>query len=312
MIDNRKKIVKLIHNPKAGDETHSKERLIQQIEEAGFECRYSSTKTIGWKKLEGDLDIVAVAGGDGTVRKVLKLLLKNKNAEKCPVVGVLPLGTANNIAKTFDLGRNTEEIIQSWLAGQTKKVDIGLIKNVPGVKFFFEGLGFGVFPYLIKEMKKAGEVYDSPEEELKGALKKLHVVLSSYKARQCKLTVDGTDHSGKFFMVEVMNIRSIGPNMVLAPAADPGDGEFEIVLVPEAHKDKFAEFILQDLIGGDDNYHFHTLKGKNISIQWDGVRVHADDEMLKLPKQAAIDIGLKPGVVEFFVSPQKKETNSTS
>ena len=113
-------------------------------------------------------------------------------------------------------------------------------------------------------------------------------------------------------MVEVMNIRSIGPNMVLAPAADPGDGEFEIVLVPEAHKEKFAEFILQDLIGGDDTYHFHTLKGKNISIQWDGVRVHADDQMLKLPKQAAIDISLKPGVVEFFVMPEENEKSSAA
>ena len=88
---------------------------------------------------------------------------------------------------------------------------------------------------------------------------------------------------------------------MLAPGADPGDGEFEIVLVPEAHKEKFSEFVLQDLIGGEDTYHFHTLKGKEISIQWDGVRVHADDQMLKLPKQAAIDIVLKPGVFEFIV-----------
>jgi len=295
------KIVKLIHNPTAGDEAHGKETLIKQIEEAGFECRYSSTKDDDWKEIEAGLDMIAVAGGDGTVRKVLRQLLKKKDKEPKPVIAVLALGTANNIAKTFNLDKSTEEVIASWKVPNIKKVDIGLIKNIPDVKFFFEGLGFGIFPYLIKEMKNAGEAYTSPQEELKGALKKMHTVLLSYKARQCNLRVDGTDHSGKFFMVEVMNIKSIGPNMMLAPHADPGDGEFEIVLVPEAHKEKFAEFVLQDLIGGEDAYHFHTLKGKEISIQWDGVRVHADDLMLKLPKQASIDITLKPGAFEFLV-----------
>ena len=294
-------IVKLIHNPTAGDEEHTKEDLLKQIEKVGFECRYSSTKDESWKDIETDVDIIAIAGGDGTVRKVLKQLMKKKGKEVKPPIAVLPLGTANNIAKTFNLDRPTAEVIVSWKHPQIKKVDIGLIKNIPDVKFFFEGVGFGVFPYLMKEMKNAGEKYSSPQEELKGALKKLHSILASYKARQCNLTVDGTDHSGKFFMVEVMNIRSIGPNMMLAPGADPGDGEFEIVLVPEAHKEKFSEFVLQDLIGGEDTYHFHTLKGKEISIQWDGVRVHADDQMLKLPKEAPINIVLKPGVFEFIV-----------
>jgi diacylglycerol kinase family enzyme len=275
--------------------------LIRQIKAAGFDCRYSSTKEDSWKKLEPGFDLLAIAGGDGTVRKVLRQLLKKKDKELSAPIAVLPLGTANNIAKTLNLQKPTAEIIASWKQPQIKPVDIGLVKNIPDVKFFLEGLGFGIFPYLMKEMKKAGKVYPSPQEELKGALKKLHTILSSYKARQCKLTVDGTDHSGKFFMVEVMNIKSIGPNMLLAPDADPGDGEFEIVLVPEAHQEKFAEFILQDLIGGEDAYHFHTLKGKDINIQWDGVRVHADDQMLKLPKQAAIDISLKAAAFEFIV-----------
>lgn len=294
------KTVRLIHNPGAGDEAHTKEALIQKIEAAGFECRYSSTKDGDWKATEGNPGIIAVAGGDGTVRKVLKQLLKDKDAANIPIA-VLALGTANNIAKTFYEGKTTDEVIRLLPTARLKKVDIGRVKNIPDVKFFFEGLGFGIFPYLMKEMKKAGETYASPQEELKGALKKLHSILGTYKARQCTLTVDGTDHSGKFFMVEVMNIRSIGPNMMLAPAADPGDGEFEIVLIPEAHKEKLAEFISQDLTGGGDTFHFHTLKGKDISIQWDGSRIHADDQMLKLPKQAPINIRMKAGALQFLV-----------
>ena len=79
-----------------------------------------------------------------------------------------------------------------------KKVDIGVVENVPEIEFFLEGFGFGIFPYLMKEMKKEEKEYPSPEEELKAALKKLHKILLSYEPRQCHLEVDGTDHSGKF------------------------------------------------------------------------------------------------------------------
>ena len=246
--------------------------------------------------------MIAIAGGDGTVRRVIKKMMKPTAGNKNLPIGVLALGTANNIAKTINLSTKPEEVIRSWKGAAMKKVDIGLVQNVPGVEFFLEGFGFGIFPYLMKEMKKAGEEYQSPEQELKAGLEKLHKILLSYQPRQCQLAVDGTDHSGKFYMVEVMNIRSIGPNMELAPLADPGDGEFEIVLVPEAHKEKFFEFLLHKLANGEDSYQFHTLKGKKISIRWNGTRVHADDKMLKLEKEVEVKIEVKAGALTFLVN----------
>lgn len=294
------KIVQLIHNPTAGDEDHDREELVKQIEEAGFTCRYSSTKSTGWKLLPEDTDLIAVAGGDGTVRKVVRQLLKNEALARRTAVAVLAMGTANNIAKTLNVG-NDATAVQLWKESQRKKVDIGEIENVPDASFFLEGLGFGIFPELMKEMQEKEEVYASPEEELKGALKVLHQVLLGYRPCRCQLEVDGTDHSGRFFMVEVMNIRSIGPNLVLAPQADPGDGEFEVVLVPEAHQEKFADYLLHKITSDDDPYQFPTLKGKNIRIRWEGNRLHVDDKLLKQEKGTEITIRLKEGALQFLV-----------
>lgn len=299
-------VVKLVHNPTAGDETHSKEVLAAAIEAAGFECRYCSTKEEGWKEINDDINLVVVAGGDGTVRKTVKQMLKQKRAT-IPI-GLIALGTANNIAKAFGATNDTEKMVQSLKSGKVKKIDTGTVKNVPDVNFFLEGMGFGIFPYLIKEMKKAAVEYPNPEEELQAALKRLHKILLSYKPRHCQLEIDGTDHSGQFYMVEVMNIRSIGPNMVLAPLANPGDGEFEVVLVPEAHKDKFSEFLLHKLTGGEDTYQFHTLKGKKISIRWNGTRLHVDDVMLKLEKETEVCIEINEGVLQ-FLEPQHESAN---
>jgi diacylglycerol kinase family enzyme len=299
------KKIKLVHNPTAGDEEHGKDTLIKQIEAAGFECRYSSTKKDGWKEIEDDIDIIAVAGGDGTVRKVAKILLQRKLLDKHLPISLLPLGTANNIAQTFEIDKDTEKAISAWDSSRIKKVDIGLVQNVPEVDFFLEGFGFGIFPYLMKEMQKANEEYNAPADELKGALKKMHEIVLSYEPAYCKLEMDGTDHSGKYLLVEVMNIKSVGPNMVLAPFADPGDGEFEVVMVPEAHKEKFAEFILHKLAGGDDTYQFQTLKAKTVTISWGGTHAHADDELLKLEKETKVKIEIKEGALEFLVSAEK-------
>ena len=106
-------------------------------------------------------------------------------------------------------------------------------------------------------------------------------------------------------MVEVMNIRSIGPNLVLAPLADPGDGEFEIVLVPAAHKEKFADYLLHKVADNEDPYQFPTLKGKNIKIRWDGTRLHVDDKLLKQEKETEVSIKLKEGALQFIVPPDE-------
>jgi diacylglycerol kinase (ATP) len=293
------KLIKLVHNPTAGDEEHDKEHLVRQIEAQGFECRYSSTKDDSWKDIEADVDLVAIAGGDGTVRKVVKRLLK-ENKEQLPIA-ILALGTANNIAKTFDISSDTRATVEQWHQATEGSVDIGLVENVPDVSFFLEGLGFGVFPYLMKQMKKEKESFASPEEELRAALKKLHEILLNYEPRQCVLEVDGTDHSGKFYMVEVMNIKSIGPNVSLAPSANPCDGELEVVLVPESQKEKFARFLLQQLTDNDEGYQFHTLKGKKISIKWDGTRIHADDKMLTLKEPTTINIKVMEGALKFLL-----------
>ena len=108
------RVVQMIHNPGAGDEEHEKEDLVELIQKHGFECRYSSTK----KKLEEgfneEAELLIVAGGDGTIRKVTKELVKRKALDKTWPIGLLPLGTANNIAKTLELEGEHEELIKSW------------------------------------------------------------------------------------------------------------------------------------------------------------------------------------------------------
>ena len=296
------KTAQLIHNPGAGDEEHEKEDLISMIEANGFECRYSSTKKKDLKELDPETDFLIIAGGDGTIRKVTKVLMERKAIDKTWPIGLLPLGTANNIAKTLDLHGDTEILIKTWHQEKLQTFDVGKICEFEEAPFFLESFGFGIFPYLMQQMKKKGdETIGEPEEKIRAALKMLHEIIHEYDVKYCHLIIDGTDHSGKYILAEIMNTKSMGPNLFLAPNADPGDGILNVVLIPEADKEKFSAYVLNKLNNKEENYDFVELKGKKISIAWDGTHVHIDDEVIKLKKKTEMTVEVREGLLRFLV-----------
>jgi diacylglycerol kinase (ATP) len=297
------KLAKLLHNPGAGDEEHDRENLVALIESSGFRCRYSSTKKEDWKDFEQDVDFLVVAGGDGTVRKITKELLERKLLDKTWPIGLLPLGTANNIAKTLELEAETEALIEGWHHWRIKKYDVGRITHIDDAFFFLESFGFGIFPYLMMEMKKQGkdDADVSPDEKLRLALKLLHKISLDYEPRQCRLVIDGQDYTGKYLLVEIMNTRSIGPNLFLAPDAQPDDGVLDVVLVSEKDKRKFATYVANKIDGIESSADFTVIKARKVDIGWEGTHVHVDDEVLKINKEKAVEIEIKEGLLEFLV-----------
>jgi diacylglycerol kinase family enzyme len=156
-----------------------------------------------------------------------------------------------------------------------------------------------MFPYLIKKMKKVETT--TPELEIKTALEILYDIIFSYEPKQCHLTIDGVDHSGKFLMTEIMNTKLIGPNLFLSPHGDPGDGEFEVITIPEKDKEKLAAYISDKLKGIESPYTFQQFKAKQITISWEGTHMHVDDEIIKIDKGVEIEIEMRKGLLEFMV-----------
>jgi diacylglycerol kinase family enzyme len=299
------KSIKLFHNPTAGEGDHSKADLIKQIEKAGYDCSYSSTKKTDFEEsIPEDTDIIVLAGGDGTVRKLASYLLEQPLRDKPGPIGLLPAGTANNIARTLGIKGTPDEVIDSWSDGNTQSFDIGRVSGLGKNTFLLEALGFGVFPKLMKEMKerKDKEKSDDPEKELEDALTRLRDIVMNYKTRECSIMVDDKEYSGKYLMVEIMNIQSLGPNLNLAPKADPGDGELEVILVAESQREQLADYVARRMKRGKDEPFFHKpIKARKVKVAWKGHLVHIDDELIKIDKFEEITIDVVQGVLDFLV-----------
>ncbi|WP_205509988.1 diacylglycerol/lipid kinase family protein [Longitalea arenae] len=296
------KTIHLIHNPGAGDEAHSKSTLLQLIEAAGYECRYCSTDDDDWQNIDPKTDFIVIAGGDGTIKEVVTELLEKEPPVKKLPIAILPCGTANNIATSLNIRGELIDIIRRWSQPQTTAVDVGEVFDINGKPdFFIESFGYGLFPYLMKEMKKKGkDDIEDKDEKMKAALQLMRDISHTYQPHHCELIIDGEDHSGEFLMAEIMNTRFIGPNLFLSPHGHPGDGNFEVVLIPGEHQAKFAAYIDSKLNDAEVVYSFVTLRAEDVRIKWNGTHVHVDDQQIKLKENTPVHVRVQKNALVFL------------
>src|SRR5690606_27192752 len=109
---------------------------------------------------------VIVAGGDGAIRRA-GLAMIGRDKPLAP----LPLGTANNIVRSFGLLMEPEDIIDGWRHPRRRPFDVGVIEGPGGKRHFIEGVGIGLISRSIAVIEEIDEV---AVYELKKPKHKLH------------------------------------------------------------------------------------------------------------------------------------------
>ena len=303
--------VTLIHNPGAGEGQIDAKKLRKLIKAAGYKVRYHSTREGKLSDvLKKTADIVAVAGGDGTVSRVARRM-----AGRGTPIAVLPLGTANNVARSLGLTEvPVEQNIASWERAPRLRFDTARAKGPWGRRRFVEGLGIGLFAWTMPHASdsKALAKIEDPEKAVAHVLKMLLDRLDHFKPHELKASLDGKDLSGKYVMFEAMNLQYIGPNLHLAPRVAPGDGLLHVVTVREADRDKLRRYLERWQKGKTPVVKLPTHKGKHLKIARGDYQVHIDDRLWPDPrkkkKALATDIEAKvdPGTLEFIVPKARK------
>lgn len=301
--------VTLIHNPTAGDESFSANELTSMIQAAGHEVFYQSSKGDYAAALKAPADLVAVAGGDGTVRKVAMRMI----GRHVPIA-VLPCGTANNIAKSLGILQPVAELIAGWPTAKRKGVDAGLVRGPKGKTKFLEGMGLGIFSGAMSLLNSIDDEFDiefdDTNQKLQSDIGALKAIVAEYSACAAEVTIDGRSFSGRYLLIEAMNIRSVGPNLQLAPEADPGDGYLDFVLVAETDREEMMNYLTERLQNEEAFPRLRVYKGRHMQMTWEGSEVHVDDRIwLEKPDQeiiddkqlVTIDITLESNVLEFLV-----------
>jgi diacylglycerol kinase (ATP) len=301
--------VTVIHNPAAGDDDTqpSGDKIIRFISKAGHKPKYFSSKDKKWEKaLKKPCDIVAVAGGDGTVGKVARRLIDSRIP-----IAVLPMGTANNIANTIGVtGRTFEDLIAGWNAANCVNFDAAVAKGPWGTRNFIEGFGVGLFAETMFRIDNGEHPHvlraKDPEAEISAALNVLKKQLSSYSPKELTVRLDGQEVSGDYYMLEALNVRYIGPNLDLVPSAKTNDGLLDVVLVAKGEQAKLRRYISDHLGNKRTRVKLTVRQGRHLQVEWKSSQIHIDDMTWPEDKDAkkvlsmAIDIKIDPGALVFL------------
>ena len=266
----------LVHNPGAGQGLTG-EDLVGSLEKAGYRTTYLSTKT---KNLASQLDepgeLVIVAGGDGTVAKVAAAL-----AGRMTPLAILPVGTANNIARSMGLVGGTSHIIEGLRTAQRKRLDVPVAHGPWGDRPFVEAAGVGLFARALAVLDHHdGEPLAQLAKEeatFESVVRLLRQMVTDYAPRDWNATLDGRDLSGRYLMLEAMNIRLIGPHLHFAPDADPGDGLFDVVLVSEDQCRALLDYLGHRLEREASVPALTVHRGRRLEFSWTEPEIHFDD-----------------------------------
>jgi YegS/Rv2252/BmrU family lipid kinase len=164
----------------------------------------------------GGAERVVAWGGDGTINEVAGPLVGTKTA-----LGIVPAGSGDGIACSLGLPLSTDRALETALTGGTAAIDVGFL----GPRHFLNigGIGFdaAVGRAFNARQKRGGLGY------LTGGL----AMAFSYRCLPYELRLDDEVWSGERFVVVFANGREYGNHIVVAPDADPSDGQLDVLVV---------------------------------------------------------------------------------
>jgi YegS/Rv2252/BmrU family lipid kinase len=166
-----------------------------------------------------DADRIVIGGGDGTLSKALPTLLKLNRP-----LAVLPLGTANDFARTLGLPADPLQAAKNTLNGREHTVDVGLANGKPYLNVASVGVASEVIKRQSKALKRTWRVL-AYAISLGRAVRRLQPFIA-------ELEIDGRPRwSAVVYQVSVANGRYHGGGLTVAEDAAIDDGKLDLYVV---------------------------------------------------------------------------------
>ena len=178
---------------------------------------------------------VVVAGGDGSLHAVVSALHRRHELGVDRVLGLLPLGTGNDFARTLGIPLDPIEAAESLVAGAVRPMDL-LVDEVGQVVVNQVHLGAGAEAgrKAVPWKERLGRIGVGPVN-LGRLGYPIGAVLSSIDppVLRLRVEVDGeviADVDHPVLMVALGNGATVGGGLELTPDADPGDGRIDVMI----------------------------------------------------------------------------------
>jgi diacylglycerol kinase (ATP) len=198
-----------------------------ELQALGFELIVESTEharelpdTI--RRYQNQVKLVIIGGGDGTLNAAIEGLIDTKLP-----LGILPMGTANDLARTLKIPTDLSAACQVIASGKVRLIDLGWVNG----KHFFNvaslGLSVEITQRLTKDVKQRWGV-------LAYAFTALQTILESRPFR-AEIKVNNQSFYVKTIQIAIGNGRYYGGGMTVAEDATIDDSRLDLYSLETQH-----------------------------------------------------------------------------
>ena len=282
------KRVWILVNPKSGlrwSFDKMRKAVDRVWESAGHEVCYQFCQSVddgiakARQAVERRVDIMLVAGGDGTVNTIARTLIGTD-----VTLGIVPVGSGNGFARHFEIPLVPEEAVAVLATATVKAIDVGVVAGRP----------FMVTCSMAWEAAMAKNFARSP---IRGVLPYVFAGVQEffeYTPQNFSVTLDGGRelHFRKPMLFTIANLSQWGGGAKIAPAARADDGHLELVV---ALRQDIATLIanVARLFDGSlaklpqvKTYRFRTLVGRREQAG----PIQVDGEPLEAPPRIEVSV----------------------
>lgn len=180
------------------------------------------------KAVEENVDAILAAGGDGTLHQVVNGVLFGREEEtNLPAIGLIPIGSANDFARTINARRNPKTLQHLLTDFKPKPVDVGKFTFHDGSHHYFINIAdTGMGPDVAKRINGGKKPLGADAAYYWAILK----TFFSYAPTEITVTTEAWSWTGKVRTLALANGKCFGHGLYVAPDALPDDGLFSVFI----------------------------------------------------------------------------------
>ncbi len=298
----------LIYNPTAGpwDMTRVLKRLAEDLGAHGWQVELVETHRSGdamafSRQATGNrMDLVLVAGGDGTINEAANGLVGSNT-----ILGIVPVGTGNILAHQMHMPilspvppHQISEVGESLLRSRVQRVDAGLING----RYFVCWAGAGLDAEIAAQLE--------PRTRYAKRLRTLPYIIAAFsvaswfKGFRTRVSVEGRAFNTRALLVVASNIQLYAAFFTIARHAYMDDGMLDIFVFKGLGFGYVMRHFVNMLIG---QRHLHDpaviqVLARRVQLETTPhVAVHLDGDPFG---ETPALVGLEAGVLRFLTPPQ--------
>lgn len=220
-------------------------------------------------------DPIVAGGGDGSISEVVNGMMQAEGKGKLPKLGILPLGTANDLIDNLAMPKELDAAAKIITAGRHRMLDVCEVNR----RYFINNAGIGLEPYVTTIQQRMGYV--------KGILRYLLATLTAI-ARNPQWTMqlewEGGSYEGPTTLVSIGNFPRTGGIFYTVPHANGFDGQLTFVYGYLPTRLAILSVLPKTMKAGEGNYvehpavHEHNSPWLNVKVT-PGSPAHADGEL---------------------------------